>query len=504
MSNKCFPAPEWTEVCEDTGAHGWRTLCACSVGEAVVVFGTQHPSDAIEVFMYVGARWVQPERTRALRASGVPPHDARYVRATGIGAAAAALVWTTGAGTMHTARFDVGAMEWSGCRLAGAAVRQPRIGYGLAAVSGLLFLFGGVEETQCAKKPFLQVRGGSGAENVVACTERGGVGPSRRAYAAVCAGPMETILVHGGVEEGGGVLCDLWSYDTQNMLWMEVLCTVPLCKHALAASPNWLVLFGGVRQSGEACDDLHLFEVRSGRWERVTSTVGDAQPAGRAYPVLCARHSGDDGCATFWMFGGGVRDRVGGRRRQVSDLHCLRVWDVDAEVGEYAAHLQEREALRTRIDSRLTRVARKRAAAEQRQRELLRDDCGLEASLWAVRNVEQALAGQAQLVDAQRRTLDTVALASRDELRRANLHAERLRHLKVENHRVARAVQARGVSPLRQRAEAGPPRPVPGLPLAGVSVPAQVRGALSAHDACDIEEARARAAAQLLEAYALP
>eukprot|EP00659_Diplonema_papillatum_P008695 gene8695-13453_t len=268
--------PRWRQVSGESNT-GWRSLCACSVDDALVVFGAQAGAagGALEMFVYQKGQWYKPENV----SGAVPCPSVDFAHAVRAGEDEVALV-APDDDTLAVSVLALPTMHWTKV----AAFPRRRDGFTAASVvsrhqHARVLIHGGMyPDTLHFDDTLVEVDLVLAAARPVGQL---GVRPSPRAHHSAASAPLDTVVIHGGQASTGEILGDLWVFDLHTRYWREIPCGVRLCQHSVAASCGWIVLFGGVAPPPDKPSDTQE-KARLLLRERASSLSVDSQvPAPR-------------------------------------------------------------------------------------------------------------------------------------------------------------------------------------------------------------------------------
>lgn len=161
--------------------------------------------------------------------------------------------------------FDLQDLTWSVATVTGD-VPPPRIGVGMAAVGGTIYVFGGRDGTH---KELNELYSFDTFSNKWTLLSSGDAGPPHRSYHSIAA-DQRRVYVFGGCGVAGR-LNDLWAFDVVEKVWIKFPGPGEACKGrgglglAVAEGKIWVV-YGF---SGEETDDVHCFDLAHEKWAQV-------------------------------------------------------------------------------------------------------------------------------------------------------------------------------------------------------------------------------------------
>lgn len=145
-------------------------------------------------------------------------------------------------------------------------VPPPRVGVTMAAVGGIIYVFGGRDDTH---KELNELYSFDTASNRWTLLSSGETGPPHRSYHSMTTDDRR-VYVFGGCGVAGR-LNDLWAYDVKDREWVQFPAPGDECKGrggpglAVTGEKIWVV-YGF---SGEELDDVHCFDRMSNQWAEV-------------------------------------------------------------------------------------------------------------------------------------------------------------------------------------------------------------------------------------------
>ena len=273
----------------------WTTVGSCIVDDRILVIGKRGTVGYnCNVMVYDMQDWFEIDT-----AGQGPSWDCIYSVVTAIDTRQVAVTWSIASG-FYLSILTLDSLTWGTVRIShnGESLKGYSLSY--CGHPSLLILFGGtspddVDEHQSHPR-LLSIDGTTGL--VMSCSQRGSNRPKLRAFHAASPAPKKTLVIHGGKDLSNTTLSDLWVYDTNTFYWREIICSVPLCRHSLGVSEDFIFIFGGLNEHNKISSELHLWDVASNTW-MLTTPQEEVTPL---YDPSVGRLSGCLGL--FMIFGG--------------------------------------------------------------------------------------------------------------------------------------------------------------------------------------------------------
>lgn len=164
--------------------------------------------------------------------------------------------------------FDLDDLTWSIADVTGE-VPPPRVGVTMAAVGGIIYVFGGRDAEH---KELNELYCFDTSTNKWALLSSGETGPAHRSYHSTAADDRR-VYIFGGCGVAGR-LNDLWAYDVKDGQWVGFPKPGETCLGrggpGLVVSEGKIWVIYGF--SGVELDDVHCFDPVSGEWALIETT----------------------------------------------------------------------------------------------------------------------------------------------------------------------------------------------------------------------------------------